>query len=59
MTQVAHISSGSGGPTIVGKPHIVLAMYVGGKAFIGSAILLERQANSEPMHRVVLNLLSA
>ncbi|MGH9426310.1 MAG: hypothetical protein ACRD2L_08410 [Terriglobia bacterium] len=56
MTQAAHISSGSGGPTIVGKRHIALAMYVRGKAFIGSAILLKRQANSEPMHYVVLHL---
>jgi hypothetical protein len=57
MTRVAHISSGSGGPTIAGKRHIALAMYVRGKAFIGSAILLKRQANSEPMHYVVLHLL--
>lgn len=57
MTQVVHISSGSGGPTIAGKRHIALAMYIRGKAFIGSAILLKRQANSEPMHYVVLHLL--
>ena len=57
MTQIAHLSSGSGGPTIVGKRHIALAMYVRGKAFIGAAILLKRQANSEPMHYVVLHLL--
>jgi hypothetical protein len=57
MTQVAQLKSGSGGPTIVGKRHIGLSMYIRGKAFIGSAILLKRQANSEPMEYVVLHLL--
>jgi hypothetical protein len=56
MTEVAHISSSGGSPTIVGKRQIAVSMYARGKAFIGAAILLRRQGSLEPMDYVVLHL---
>jgi hypothetical protein len=40
-----------------GKRQVAVSMYVKGKAFIGAAILLRQQGNSEQTDHVVLDLL--
>lgn len=48
---------GSGCLSDYGKRQVAASMYVKGKAFLGAAILLERQGKSEQMDHVVLHLL--
>ena len=56
MTRIVE-ASGHAFLTRYGKRQVAASMYVKGKAFIGAAILLQRQGTSEQTDHVVLHLL--